>query len=136
MSKVLGKDINEFYNHHLPECYFIEGQFTDYWNVHDENGNLALIPNNEYELKHFGDLIPYDGDRSKAISFKSAFKKWQEHQRWLKLARYRDKVYGKDVNESYNNQTYVSVVLEIPTDKVDEVVTTLNQFFPSVKVVK
>ena len=76
MSKALGKDINEFYNNHLPEYHFMEGKFTDYWNVHDEKGKLALIPSNDYDLNYFGDLIPYNGDRSKAISFKSAFEKW------------------------------------------------------------
>ena len=112
MSKALGKDINEFYNNHFPEGHFIEGQIIDYWKVQYENGDLALNPTQKYELKYFGYIVPDYDDGSKGVSFESAFKKWQK------------------------NQTHVSIVLEVPINRVDEVTVSLKQLFSFVKVIK
>jgi hypothetical protein len=112
MSKALGKDINEFYNNHFPEGWFHEESALDLEPFEDKEGVLTLNPSEKYELNEFGCIVPEYEDQGKVITFQAAFKRWQK------------------------SQTHVSVVLEIPNNKVDEVITTLKQFFPSVKVVK
>lgn len=112
MSKALGKDINEFYNNHFPEGWIHEDCEFPVEDFQNQDGILGLIPSEKYELKEFGDIVPEYEDQGKYTTFQAAFKKWQK------------------------SLTNVSVVLEIPNNKVDKVITTLKQFFPSVKVVK
>ena len=112
MTKALGKDINEFYNNHFPEDWLHEDYEISLESYQDSQGVLTLNPSEKYELNEFGCIAPEYEDQGKVITFQAAFKKWQK------------------------SQTHVSIMLEIPNNKVDEVVTTLKQFFPSVKVVK
>jgi hypothetical protein len=112
MSKAFGKDINEFYNNHFPEGCSHEDYEFHLENFQNQDGVLGLHHAEKYELSDFGCIVPEYEDQGKVVPFQSAFKKWQK------------------------NQTHISIVLEIPNNKVDEVITTLKQFFPSVKVGK
>ncbi len=112
MSKALGKDINEFYNNHFPEGWIHEDCIFPVENFQNQDGVLGLHPAEKYELNEFGYIMPEYEDQSKEMTFQAAFKRWQKRQ------------------------THTSVILEIPNNKIEEVITTLKQFFPSVKVVK
>ena len=112
MTKAFGKDINDFYNNHFPEGWTHEDYDIDLESFQDCRGVLSLHPAKKYELTEFGCIMPEYEDQGKETTFQATFKKWQK------------------------SLTNVSIVLEIPISKVDEVVTTLKQFFPSVKVVK
>ena len=112
MSKALGKDINEFYNNHFPEGWFHEDYEFNLEDFQNQDGVLGLIPSEKYELNQFGCILPEWEDQGKGTTFQTAFKKWQK------------------------NLTHVSVVLEIPINEVDEVITVLKEIFTTVKVTK
>lgn len=112
MSKALGKDINEFYNQHWPEGAYLENYTENYddWSEQydDGEGNLCLPENKKFELAEFGDVFDY---KDECIgTFQSLFKRWQKQQ------------------------SYASIVLEVPRERYDEVVAQLKEL--GLKVVR
>jgi hypothetical protein len=101
MSKALGRDINEYYNKHLPSNTYVE-EYGDLLEEHEDiAGNLVLPANDKFELKEFGDI--YDSTDMKLGTFESYFKRWLKQQSTATIVIEVPKVdYGYWVTELRN----------------------------------
>ena len=101
MPKALGKDINEFYNNHLPENCYIDDDAGWIEDFNNEDG-LCLVPTEKYEINDFGWI--FDDNTGENIGkFSTVFKKWLQHQ------------------------TTVTLAIEVPKEKEEEVRQKLKE---------
>lgn len=104
----LGKDINDFYNYHFPDGYYMEDEEIDLESNLNDKDLLNLEESKKYDLSLFGYLVANDGKQTK---FETLFK------------------------EYLKNKTVTSVVIEIPNNQLDVSIKSLKTFFPNIKIV-